>query len=1631
MTELEKQFFEALSKDRAESAAMLEKPSMRGVKNSVVDKYSDQAHFIYELLQNADDAGATTARFVLKKDCLIFAHNGTRHFSVSNPATEDNDSSAGVLGDINAIISIAHSNKVEVEASIGKFGVGFKAVFQYTSTPHIYDPNFKFRIDRFIVPVLLKEDYPERRENETLFVLPFDHPKTTANMAYADIAGKLKSLTYPLLFLNCLRDIEYEFDGLIGLYGKVITESAHFGRDAIDKVCLTQNNGDEIYDELLWLFSREDENGLKYSVGFFVDKDGHLRPVSEPAFCFFPTKEVTGLNFIVHAPFLLTDSREGIRTGVPHNDRMVQLLAQLAADALLRLKNIGVRTSTRIIDDGILSIAPVDKKKFNAADNNRKISFSPFYNTIKQAFLNEEILPSKDGYTTAKNAYWAAVPQLTQLFSDEQLGAICGNDKAKWVFVSLGRDEIRRNQESLFDYIEEITRTSLNEDVLINGRSKSTFWNRALSCTQTTESIIGITASFIEAQPIRWLHEFYKWLSETKHRTDLITDRRVFLDTAGNAVAAFDKNGEEILFLPIEATQKYTTIHPQLLENASTREFIEQVGIKKPSLRSQIYTVILPLYKKNINQEENSVSLDVNSHFMLFFKYYCECPNEEVDDFLEDIKECDFIICNEATTTREYRAKADTTYYPTPELLKYFSAKPDTKFVAIDKYKGMVDSSGEKRLISFLNELGVESEPRRLQKSDGNYNHRESEWVIDGLSEIIQEIIQTKDVQRSSFLWNILCKLVTDNRLDADALTKTISSRPDGRYRFRTTYETSATSCALKLPWLVNNCGDFVSASEVSINALSATCMTGAKGAAELAQLLGIGQDVVKNNHRDDSHLSQEQREQIEFAEKCNKFGITDADISELIEIRQRRINAVKAEAHTEQLNSDALHSTNPDLEATAAAATDAERILTDAGERIPADFSNTTSRVVKDIISRAQKMPSEKVAHSIELLDCDDADKDEFMPSPVDYTKKIEREKQKSAAEIDRIAYYEDLQQTAMEAPRYSFLWFKTLLEMEVLNSGESNADSKEVSISFARVEHEQGTQRTLVLKQPNRYIPQFMEDLADIPLVLHMGEQTKKVAIEVANIKSYTLRVKLKSNAEIEGINLAEVTEATIEAQSPVFLLDALKKQFSALELPDDYDMQANLCENIEFVFGPPGTGKTTYLAGNVLLPFMRREENLKVLVLTPTNKAADVLVNRIMEVAGTDTAYNDWLVRFGTTNDEIIEQSQVYRDKTFDIRSLSRSVTVTTIARFPYDYFMPQGARVFLQGINWDYIVIDEASMIPLVNIIYPLYKKTPAKFIIAGDPFQIEPITSVDLWKNENIYTLVHLDSFVEPKTIPHQYDVKLLTTQYRSIPAIGEVFSNFAYGGILQHHRTAESQRPLNLDSSMDIETLNIIKFPVSKYESIYRSKRLQHSSSYQIYSALFTYEYVSYLARKIAEANKNSTFRIGIIAPYRAQADLIDKLLSSEKLPKEVDVQVGTIHGFQGDECDIIFAVFNTPPSISSSKEMFLNKKNIINVSISRAKDYLFVVMPDDDTENVSNLRLVKRVENLVKASDCWNETASQTLEQAVFGNPHYLEDNAFSTSHQSVNVYGLPERCYEIRTEDTAVDVQVHKGAK
>ena len=80
------------------------------------DFYPDKAHFIYELLQNCEDVGATRVDIDLARDKCVFAHNGTRQFDYQ---------------DIDAITGFNSSTKAKDPDKIGKFGIGFKSVFAY------------------------------------------------------------------------------------------------------------------------------------------------------------------------------------------------------------------------------------------------------------------------------------------------------------------------------------------------------------------------------------------------------------------------------------------------------------------------------------------------------------------------------------------------------------------------------------------------------------------------------------------------------------------------------------------------------------------------------------------------------------------------------------------------------------------------------------------------------------------------------------------------------------------------------------------------------------------------------------------------------------------------------------------------------------------------------------------------------------------------------------------------------------------------------------------------------------------------------------------------------------------------------------------------------------------------------------------------------------------------------------------------------------------------------------------------------------------------------------------------------------------------------------------------------------
>ena len=107
----ELQLFNELHNARIKANEVFNQRAFRGVKPNVVDKYAETAHFIYELLQNADDANATEVTIILRHDRLLFKHNGTKHFDITSEKDEE-------VGDINSITGIGNSSKENTQNKI-------------------------------------------------------------------------------------------------------------------------------------------------------------------------------------------------------------------------------------------------------------------------------------------------------------------------------------------------------------------------------------------------------------------------------------------------------------------------------------------------------------------------------------------------------------------------------------------------------------------------------------------------------------------------------------------------------------------------------------------------------------------------------------------------------------------------------------------------------------------------------------------------------------------------------------------------------------------------------------------------------------------------------------------------------------------------------------------------------------------------------------------------------------------------------------------------------------------------------------------------------------------------------------------------------------------------------------------------------------------------------------------------------------------------------------------------------------------------------------------------------------------------------------------------------------------------
>jgi hypothetical protein len=113
---------------------------------------------------------------------------------------------------------------------------------------------------------------------------------------------------------------------------------------------------------------------------------------------------------------------------------------------------------------------------------------------------------------------------------------------------------------------------------------------------------------------------------------------------------------------------------------------------------------------------------------------------------------------------------------------------------------------------------------------------------------------------------------------------------------------------------------------------------------------------------------------------------------------------------------------------------------------------------------------------------------------------------------------------------------------------------------------------------------------------------------------------------------------------------------------------------------------------------------------------------------------------------------------------------------------------------------------------------------------------------------------------------------------------------------------------------------------------------------------------IAIVRARLARARESGTpVRVGIVTPFRAQADAIERRVIDEFSLDEIDelaLRVGTVHGFQGCERDLVIISLALNADSPASSRGFVADANLFNVMITRAREEVVVVTclpPDTD----------------------------------------------------------------------------------
>ena len=669
--------------------------------------YSERTHFIFELIQNAEDAGATQLSFELQPGRLEVRHDG-------RPFTAD---------DVRGVCGVGVSDKAGDLTAIGRFGIGFKSVYAYTRGPQVHSGDEHFRIENFVRPVAAEP--VATAPGETVFIFPFDRPDVPAAEAAAEIADALRRLpSVTLLFLRAISSISSAGTGLA-------IERTAARRSANSQLVTLTRAGAAGEDWLVWERELDAVAGRRAEIAFRAD-DGILTGVERsPLVVFFPTERETFCGFLVQGPYRTTPARDNVAEHDPANQAMAARTAALLTEVLGELRDDGLLTAS------VLQALPLDAARFAAGTLLR-----PLFESATAALGADKLVPVLNGgYGRAADVVLTPDPGLRTLLSAAQLGDLLGRPAA-FADDSITPDETPR----LWQYLT--TQTA------------------AAQLTPEAAADL-LTIEFLAAQPDEWIIRLYAWLDE---RPSLWRDpgavartRPVIRLADGSQVAPFGVSEAEpgpgpedppAVFLPGPARTSLPVVRAEIAADPAARRFLEALGLTEPDLVADVLHGILPGYDGLDTVDPAHHDADLEAVAVALEQ--ASAPDRE--RLLERLARTTFLIGENAATGEQRLLPPDHLYLRTRDLDTYFDGNGDC-FFAADRYgpwarqltaMGVRDAPlVRRRLPDPLGYVVVADEFARHERGLDGFDPG---GQIDGL----EFALQHPAMARSEYVWNAL-----------------------------------------------------------------------------------------------------------------------------------------------------------------------------------------------------------------------------------------------------------------------------------------------------------------------------------------------------------------------------------------------------------------------------------------------------------------------------------------------------------------------------------------------------------------------------------------------------------------------------------------------------------------------------------------------------------------------------------------------------------------------------------------------------------------------------------------------------------------------------------------------------------